>query len=96
MEEGLFSFEDIKFQIRALKENIDSGQVKEWAKRAELGERKNSFNQKVLCLHAGNLPLVGFQDALGTILSGADYFGKVSRKDPYLLPTFLEKVNLKI
>lgn len=93
MEEGLFSFEDIKFQIRTLKENIDSGQVEEWAKRAELGERKNSFNQKVLCLHAGNLPLVGFQDALGTILSGADYFGKISRKDPYLLPTFLETVK---
>lgn len=69
------------------------GQVEEWAKRAGLGEEKNSFNQKVLCLHAGNLPLVGFQDALGTILSGADYFGKISRKDPYLLPTFLEKVK---
>lgn len=93
VEEGQFSFEDIKFQIRALKENIDSGQVEEWAQRAGLGEEKTSIGKKVLCLHAGNLPLVGFQDALGTILSGADYFGKISRKDPYLLPTFLEKVK---
>ena len=90
VEEGLFSFEDIKFQIRALKENIDTGQVEEWAKRARLGDAKNSAGQKVLCLHAGNLPLVGFQDALGTILSGADYYGKLSRKDPYLLATFLD------
>tara|TARA_R110000868_G_scaffold378658_7_gene644221 strand:- start:19441 stop:20472 length:1032 start_codon:yes stop_codon:yes gene_type:complete len=93
VEEGLFSFEDIKFQIRALKQSIDSGQIEEWAKRAGLGEERNSFGQKVLCLHAGNLPLVGFQDALGTILSGADYYGKLSRKDPYLLGTFLEELK---
>lgn len=93
VDEGLFSFEDIKFQIRALKENIDSGQIEEWAARAGLGKNKNSVGEKVLCLHAGNLPLVGFQDALGTILSCADYFGKLSRKDPYLLPTFLEQLK---
>ena len=93
VEEGLFSFEDIKFQIRALKRNIDSGQIEEWAKRANLGEGKNSIGQKVLCLHAGNLPLVGFQDALGTILSGAHYYGKLSKKDPYLLSSFLEELR---
>ena len=93
VEEGLFSFEDIKFQIRALKQNIESGQVEEWARRAGLDENKHSVGQKVLCLHAGNLPLVGFQDALGTILSGGNYFGKLSTKDPYLLSTFLKKVK---
>ncbi len=93
VEEGLFSFEDIKFQIRTLKQKVDSGQVEEWAKRANLSEEKNSTSQEVLCLHAGNLPLVGFQDALGTILSGADYHGKLSRKDPYLLASFLKMMN---
>ncbi len=93
VDEGLFSFEDIKFQVRALKENIDSGQIEEWVARAGLGEEKNSIGQKVLCLHAGNLPLVGFQDALGMVLSGADYYGKLSRKDPYLLATFLEMLK---
>ena len=93
VDEGLFSFEDIKFQIRTLKQNIESGQIEEWANRAGLSETKNSFGSKVLCLHAGNLPLVGFQDALGTILSGADYFGKLSRKDPYLLQSFLRKLD---
>ncbi len=91
--EGLFSFEDIKFQIRTLKQNIETGQIEKWVERAHLGEEKNSIGQKVLCLHAGNLPLVGFQDALGTILSGAGYFGKLSKKDPYLLPTFLEELK---
>ncbi|RNC79671.1 MAG: hypothetical protein ED557_14210 [Balneola sp.] len=96
VDEELFSFEDIKFQIRALKQKIDAGQVEEWARRVGLNEEKNSIGQKVLCLHAGNLPLVGFQDALGTILSGADYYGKLSKKDPYLLPTFLEEVSTSV
>lgn len=91
VSEGLFSFGDIKFQIRALKQNIDSGQIKEWIIRSELNEVENAFGKKVLCLHAGNLPLVGFQDALGTILSGADYYGKLSKKDPYLLASFLQE-----
>lgn len=93
IEDGLFSFEDIKFQIRALKQIIDAGQIEEWAKKVGIDHKKNSLGQKVLCLHAGNLPLVGFQDALGTILSGADYYGKISKKDPYLLPTFLEALK---
>ncbi len=93
VDEGLFSFEDIKFQIRTLKQNIDNGHVQEWAKRAGLSESKNSAGEKVLCLHAGNLPLVGFQDALGTLLSGANYYGKLSKKDPYLLATFLNLVR---
>lgn len=93
VEEGLFSFEDIKFQVRTLKQKVDSGQVEEWAKRVNLSEEKNSISQKVLCLHAGNLPLVGFQDALGTILSGANYYGKLSKKDPYLLSSFLKVVD---
>lgn len=91
--EGLFTFEDIKFQIRSLKENIDAGQIREWATRSGLNDSSNSNGKNVLCLHAGNLPLVGFQDALGTILSGADYYGKLSKKDPYLLPTFLDEVQ---
>ncbi len=91
--EGLFTFEDIKFAILALKEKVDAGQVSEWAKRAELSDVHNQLGKKLLCLHAGNLPLVGFQDALGTILSGADYFGKLSKKDPYLLAAYLDSLQ---
>lgn len=93
VEEGLFSFEDIKFQIRSLKQKVDQGQVSEWAKRIQLSEKKNATGTTVLCLHAGNLPLVGFQDALGSVLSGADYHGKLSSKDPYLLESYLMKLK---
>lgn len=91
VEKGLFSLEDIKFQIRVLKQNVESGQIKEWVSRAGLSEL--SEGKKLLCLHAGNLPLVGFQDALGGLITGADYYGKLSRKDPYLLASFLEEAK---
>lgn len=93
VSEGLFTFEDIKFAIRALKEKVDAGQITEWAERAGLNEQHHQKGKKVLCLHAGNLPLVGFQDALGTILSGADYYGKLSKKDPYLLAAYLDAMK---
>lgn len=93
VDEGLFSLEDIKFQIRALKQKVDLGQISEWVAREDLSDSKNALGRNILCLHAGNLPLVGFQDALATVLSGGHYFGKLSKKDPYLLVSFLKKLE---
>lgn len=93
VEEKLFSFEDIQFQLEVLRNNVEQGEVQKWIERAGLSEEKNAKGRKVLCLHAGNLPLVGFQTALGVILSGADYHGKLSLKDPYLLKSFLEALQ---
>ncbi|MBO6587140.1 MAG: hypothetical protein JJ953_13605 [Gracilimonas sp.] len=93
VDDGLFSQHDIEFQLSVLRENIANGDIREWVNRSELSDRQNAKGQKVLCLHAGNLPLVGFQTALGTILSGADYHGKLSRKDPHLLASFLDEIG---
>lgn len=49
--------------------------------------------KKIVCLHAGNLPLVGIQDLLAVVLTGGSYAGKISRKDPYLLPTLLNELQ---
>ncbi|MGN8226035.1 acyl-CoA reductase [Gracilimonas sp. BCB1] len=92
-DEGLFSRQDIEFQLSVLRENIQNNEIEQWVERAGLSDQKNAKDNKVLCLHAGNLPLVGFQTALGTILSGADYYGKLSRKDPYLLGSFLDGIS---
>ena len=92
VEEGLFSQQDIDFQLSVLRENIANHEIEEWAERSGLSDQKIAGDKKVLCLHAGNLPLVGFQTALGTILSSADYYGKLSRKDPYLLKSFLDEM----
>ncbi|WP_445664806.1 acyl-CoA reductase [Fodinibius sp. AD559] len=93
VRESYFSFEDVNYAIEAIKESISKSAIEEWAAQAELNDERNASPQNVLCLHAGNLPLVGFQDAFATLLSGARYTGKVSRKDPYLLPTFLNEVK---
>ncbi len=90
VDEGLFSFEDIKHQILVLKSSLQKKKLIIWADKS--GLENNSLNQKkVLCLHAGNLPLVGLQDLLAVVLTGGDYHGKISKKDPYLLPTLINK-----
>lgn len=38
----------------------------------------------VLCLHAGNLPLVGWHDVVSVHRAGMAYVGKLSKKDPHL------------
>ncbi|MCP9290480.1 acyl-CoA reductase [Gracilimonas sediminicola] len=93
VDEGHFSQKDIDFQLSVLRENIGNNEIEEWVKRSGLNNAQNAQGTKVLCLHAGNLPLVGFQTALGALLSGADYHGKLSRKDPYLLSSFLKEVK---
>jgi hypothetical protein len=44
----------------------------------------NHQPQTVLCLHAGNLPLVGWHDVVSVARAGHRYAGKLSKKDPYL------------
>ncbi|MEO1021485.1 MAG: hypothetical protein AAFW89_03000 [Bacteroidota bacterium] len=90
VDEHLFSMPDIRHRVRVLKQKLEADQIQEWAHRSGLTDHQNAFGKKILALHAGNLPLVSFQTALGILLSGAEYHGKLSRKDPYLLPTFLD------
>lgn len=93
VQEGYFSYGDIKYALGAIEESISETAIQEWAEQAKVSAGNEARGQNVLCLHAGNLPLVGFQDAFATLLSGARYSGKISRKDPYLLPTFLNEVK---
>ncbi|WP_421775243.1 acyl-CoA reductase [Gracilimonas sp.] len=93
VDEGLFSRQDIELQLSVLRENNQNNEIEQWVNRSGLTDQQHAKGKKVLCLHAGNLPLVGFQTALGTILSGADYNGKLSRKDPYLLGSFLDEIS---
>lgn len=50
------------------------------------------MGKSILCLHAGNLPLVGIQDLLAVLITGGTYIGKFSKKDPYLLESLLDKL----
>ncbi len=88
VEKQFFSFEDIKHQVRVLKKTLNEEQLREWVDRNRVLDSDGS-QEKVLFLHAGNLPLVGFQDVIAAVLSDVVYGGKISRKDPYLLPSLL-------
>lgn len=92
VENNLFSFQDIKHQILVLKSTLQKKNLEIWAKRSGL-EHYSLYRKKILCLHAGNLPLVGLQDLLAVVLAGGDYCGKISKKDPYLLPTIIKKLS---
>lgn len=93
VDEEYFSFPDVKHALNVLKDNLSKTALQEWIERSGISDNKDARGQNALCLHAGNLPLVGLQDALAVLLSGARYTGKISRKDPYLLPTFLNEVK---
>jgi hypothetical protein len=90
VNEGLSSFEDIKYQILTLKKTLKKGEFTRWVESLNVDRLNPEERLTVLCLHAGNLPLVGIQDILAVVLSSHSYLGKLSRKDPYLSETLLE------
>lgn len=89
---GFFSIEDVKHRIRSLKKSITPDSLKSWF-FANISDQDLPTDMDVLCLHAGNIPLVGTQDVLACALTGVKYSGKISRKDPYLLPSLLRKLD---
>lgn len=89
VDEELFSLSDIKHRILSLKKSLNRGDLIKWAVKSGCNPHA-AEKKKILCLHAGNLPLVGIQDLLAIMLTGGTYIGKLSKKDPYLLPSFLK------
>jgi len=87
-----FERSDIHHSLRWIKETCTEEYLRKWcfesAKKSEVVEQKT-----VIFLLSGNLPLVGFQDVIISILSGVKYNGKLSRKDPYLLAGFIDSFN---
>ena len=94
VDEDLFSFEDIKHQVIHLKNSLTLESLMQWAKVSGLSHGSLS-NKKIICLHAGNLPLVGLQDILAVMMTGGSYAGKISKKDPYLLLPLLNLLEEK-
>ena len=97
-----FSSEDIYFQLSAIKSRLETGDLVHWVDQCTIdrqstdNENKEAYRvtqlrerSNILCIHAGNLPLVGLQDVIAVLLAGYCYTGKISRKDPYLLSSIL-------
>lgn len=87
-----FEKSDIYHAIKWISSELNRENIEKWCSLVEVVPEKQKFS-KSLFLHAGNLPLVGFQDVIAAILSGTQYYGKLSKKEPYLLKSFLDIIN---
>lgn len=95
-DHGLFSLNDIEHSLSQINQQIGSNGLRYWRQRVCESSRTSGETQTILCLHAGNLPMVGFQDAMAVLVSGNKYAGKLSRKDPFLISSCLEFISTTI
>jgi len=84
-----FKASDIRHRLAHLKSRLTKEALVEWTHQYD----QPAAPQTCLCLHAGNLPLVGFQDVLAVWLAGHRYVGKLSKRDPWLMASFLEVLH---
>src|SRR5690606_21842965 len=63
---------DIMYMLQHLRTRVTADNLQQWVDQSYV----ESSPSDVLCLHAGNLPLVGFQDVAAVWLSGHNYRGK--------------------
>lgn len=80
---------DVIHMLGQLRRRVRRDTLSDWAKSSY----RETPPTDVLCLHAGNLPMVGFQDLVAVWLSGHRYMGKLSRKDHWLMASFLEVLS---
>ncbi|MEX2584783.1 MAG: hypothetical protein WD315_00225 [Balneolaceae bacterium] len=93
VNEKLFTLEDIKYQLRSLRKQITNESLHSWVSDIINPASATTSERDVLALHAGNLPLVGIQDLIVCGLAGVNYYGKLSKKDPYILPTLINTMQ---
>jgi hypothetical protein len=90
IEQGYFTSNDVDHAVKQFRIRIENGDIQKWMETLRSQSLTvESACSTVLCLHAGNLPMVGLQDVIAVLLARKHYFGKLSRKDPYLLSSFL-------
>lgn len=85
-----FEKTDVFHALRWIHDSLTEENLTFWVEQQQTSPK---ISKNVLFFHAGNLPLVGFQDVIAVLLSGHNYFGKLSRKDPFLLKGFLDVFN---
>ena len=98
INDGYFAKSDVEHAIEQLKLSVQRQELTEWINQHSAISSENvkkNNSRRVLCLHAGNLPLVGLQDMIAVLLSGVRYYGKISRKDPYLIPSLLKYIQIQ-
>lgn len=85
-----FERENILRALSAWAGNLEAGKLAAWISpyREYLPKRLD-----IAVVMAGNIPVVGFHDYLCVLLSGNSFQGKLSSKDPFLLPFLHAKLR---
>ncbi|MEX1011122.1 MAG: hypothetical protein WDZ29_03595 [Balneolaceae bacterium] len=92
VDEGLFSLPDVHHRLRSLKRTMTTAALGEWSLCLP-DDFDPGSGSSILNFHPGNLPLCGIEDLLASLLTGAKYCGKLSRRDPWLPSSFLEELK---
>lgn len=84
-ENPFFSPETIRYRLDTRLHDLELEALRRW-----LGPELVSDPARVLLLHPGNLPMVGLEDLLATLLVGHEAWSRPSRRDRALLVAFCE------
>jgi len=87
-----FTKSNIIFALSSIKNMLKYDALHAWAAAyPELGTINT--DKTIGAVLAGNIPLVGFHDMLCALISGFRFKGKLSSKDPILLPFLLQQLQ---
>lgn len=96
VHDEMFDRSDIFHRLQEVERTVTHENLEKWCQEVGISNTDNgqlTNDSAVLCLHAGNLPLVGLQDIIAVLLSGKTYIGKVSRNDMILTSSFLDELK---
>ena len=83
---------DIFHRLQEIEYSCTKKSMESWATKAG-ADINRTADKTILCLHAGNLPLVGFQDLIAVLISGYEYIGKISKRDRALMSSLLTELS---
>lgn len=82
-----FIKKNIERAIKAIGLMLTSKDLGSWINQYQIGEQSDKQPVTIGVIMAGNIPAVGFHDFLCILMAGANFAGKLSSDDPYLLPS---------
>lgn len=84
---GWFTEENVRKAIGGIVHLLDKDQIENWLNAYSI---KNDKLKKIGVIMAGNIPMVGFHDALCVLISGNILVAKLSSEDKVLIPSVME------
>lgn len=84
---GWFTEENVRESIKGITSMLSEEKLSKWTSNYKFSESKD---KKVGVIMAGNIPLVGFHDALCVLITGNTLLAKLSSEDSILFPALIE------